>query len=483
MALRCDLVIRDATIIDGSGGPGFRGDVAVAGDRIADVGDLGAASGTREVQAGGRVLAPGFIDAHTHDDQIVLQGAACMCCKLSQGVTSVVVGNCGISLSPVRMSSRPPAPLDQVCAPEWWKFGSFGEYADHLRREPPAVNALALIGHMSLRVGAMRGETQRAATDAEAEVMRRQLAESLAEGAAGFSTGLFYPPSKHAPTEEVIAIAEALRAHRGLYVTHMRDEANGVLDSIQETLRIGEAVGAPIVISHHKCAMPENHGRSSETLPMIEAAAARHPVAFDVYPYTAASTSLAAREPRPDVPVQVTNSLPHPEAAGRMLADLATEWGVSLKEARDRLLPASGIFHNMAEEDVRRIMAHPLSMIGSDGGPLAKQPHPRLWGTFPRVLGHYVRELSLMTLETAIHKMTARPAAVFGIADRGAIKAGAFADLVLLDAATVKDRSTWADPIQPADGILETWVNGESAYVHGQGVTGARPGRLLQRGA
>jgi N-acyl-D-amino-acid deacylase len=481
MALRCDLVIRDATIIDGSGGPGFRGDVAVAGDRIADVGDLGAASGAREVQARGRVLAPGFIDAHTHDDQIVLQGAACMCCKLSQGVTSVVVGNCGISLSPVRMSSRPPAPLDQVCAPEWWKFGSFGEYADHLRREPPAVNALALIGHMSLRVGAMRGETQRAASDAEAELMRRQLAESLAEGAAGFSTGLFYPPSKHAPTEEVIAIAEALRAHRGLYVTHMRDEANGVLDSIQETLRIGEAVGAPIVISHHKCAMPENHGRSRETLPMIEAAAARHPVAFDVYPYTAASTSLAAREPRPDVPVQVTNSLPHPEAAGRMLADLATEWGLSLKEARDRLLPASGIFHNMAEEDVRRIMAHPLSMIGSDGGPLAKQPHPRLWGTFPRVLGHYVRELSLMTLEAAIHKMTARPAAVFGITDRGAIRVGAFADLVLLDAATVKDRSTWEDPIQPADGILETWVNGESAYVHGQGVTGARPGRLLQR--
>lgn len=481
MALRCDLVIRDATIIDGNGGPGFRGDVAVAGDRIADVGDLDAVSGAREVQARGRVLAPGFIDAHTHDDQIVLQGAACMCCKLSQGVTSVVVGNCGISLSPVRMATRPPAPLDQVCAPEWWKFGSFGEYADHLRREPPAVNALALIGHMSLRVGAMQGETQRAASDAEAEVMRRQLAESLAEGAAGFSTGLFYPPSKHAPTEEVIAIAEALRAHRGLYVTHMRDEANGVLDSIQETLRIGEAVGAPIVISHHKCAMPENHGRSRETLPMIEAAAARHPVAFDVYPYTAASTSLAAREPRPDVPVQVTNSLPHPEAAGRMLADLAAEWGVGLKEARDRLLPASGIFHNMAEEDVRRIMAHPLSMIGSDGGPLAKQPHPRLWGTFPRVLGHYVRELSLMTLETAIHKMTGRPAAVFGIADRGAIKVGAFADLVLLDAATVKDRSSWADPIQPADGILETWVNGESAYVHGEGVTGARPGRLLQR--
>ncbi len=483
MALRCDLIIRDATIIDGSGRPGFRGDVGVQGERIVAVGDLGAASGAREVLAGGRVLAPGFIDAHTHDDQIVLQGAECMCCKLSQGITSVVVGNCGISLSPMRLASRPPAPLDQVCAPEWWKFGSFGEYADHLRREPPAVNALALIGHMSLRVGVMEGDTQRAATDGEAERMRALLAESLVEGAAGFSTGLFYPPSKHAPTEEVIAIAEALRAQGGLYVTHMRDEANGVLDSIAETLRIGEAVGAPVVISHHKCAQPENHGRSRETLPMIEQAAVRQAVAFDVYPYTAASTSLAARDPRPDIPVQVTNSLPHPEMAGRMLADIAAEWGVSLMEARDRLLPASGIFHNMSEEDVRRIMAHPLSMIGSDGGPLAKKPHPRLWGTFPRVLGHYVREIGLMDLETAIHKMTGRTAMVFGIADRGTIAPGAFADLVLLDAATVKDRSTWEDPIQPADGILETWVNGQSAYVHGAGVTGARAGRLLRRAA
>lgn len=481
MALRCDLIIRDATIIDGSGRGAFRGDVAVQGDRISAVGELGAASGAREVMAEGRVLAPGFIDAHTHDDQIVLQGAQCMCCKLSQGVTSVVVGNCGISLSPVRMPTRPPAPLDQICAPEWWHFGSFGDYAEHLRREPPAVNALALIGHMSLRVGAMGGDTQRAATDGEAERMRGWLAESLAEGAAGFSTGLFYPPSKHAPTDEVIAVAEALRAHRGLYVTHMRDEANHVLESIEESLRIGESVGAPVIISHHKCAQPENHGRSRETLPMI--AAARHPVAFDVYPYTASSTSLAARDPRPDVPVQVTNSLPHPTMAGRMLADIAAEWGVSLIEARDRLLPATGVFHNMAEEDVRRIMAHPLSMIGSDGGPLAKKPHPRLWGTFPRVLGHYVRELKLMDLETAIHKMTGRTAMVFGIEDRGTISPGAFADLVLLDAATVKDRSTWKDPIQPADGILETWVNGVSAYVHGAGVTGACAGRLLHRQA
>ncbi|MBY0338828.1 MAG: D-aminoacylase [Acetobacteraceae bacterium] len=482
MALRCDLIIRDATILDGTGAARFTGDVGVSGDRVVAVGDLGAASGDREVLAAGRVLAPGFIDAHTHDDQVVLQGAECMLCKLSQGVTTVVVGNCGISLAPARLQD-PPAPLGQVCAPDWWRFGSFAEYRDRLERQPPAVNTMALIGHMSLRLEAMGGEVDRPATEREAERMRMRLEEALAEGAAGLSTGLFYAPSSHAPTDEVIAVAEALRARRGLYVTHMRNEAEGVLDSIEETLRIGEAVGAPIVISHHKCAMPENHGRSRETLALIERKAAAHPLAFDVYPYTAASTSLSARKPRPDVPVQITHSRPHPEMAGRMLADVAAEWGVSLQEAVDRLLPAGGIFHNMAEEDVQRIMAHPLSMIGSDGGPLAKQPHPRLWGTFPRVLGHYARDLGLMSLEVAVHKMTGRPAAVFGIPDRGVIRPGAFADLVLFDAATVRDRATFEDPKRPADGIVETWVNGRSSYVHGRGVTGACAGRVVERAA
>jgi N-acyl-D-amino-acid deacylase len=479
-APRCDLIIRDASIIDGTGAPRFRGDVGVTGDRITAVGDLGASSADREVMAEGRILAPGFIDAHSHDDQIVLCGAECMLCKLSQGVTTVVVGNCGISLSPARLND-PPAPLGQVCSPEWWIFDSFAEYRERLEREVPAVNTLALIGHMSLRLEAMEGDVARAATDREAERMRRRLAEALRQGAAGLSTGLFYAPSNAAPTDEVIAVAEALRETGGLYVTHMRNEADGVLDSIEETLKIGAAVGAPVVISHHKCAMPENHGRSHETLSRIEEASRRQSVAFDVYPYTAASTSLSARKPRADVPVQITHSGPHPEMAGQILADVATEWGVSLDEAVARLLPAGGIFHSMAEEDVRRIMSHPLSMIGSDGGALAKSPHPRLWGTFPRVLGHYARDLGLFSLETAVHKMTGRPAQVFGIVDRGEIRPGAFADLVLFDAGQVRDTATFADPQRPADGILKTWVNGQSSYVHGEGVTGARAGKLIER--
>jgi N-acyl-D-amino-acid deacylase len=379
------------------------------------------------------------------------------------------------------MSTRPPAPLDGVCAPEWWTFDSFAAYAERLAQTPSSVNTLALIGHMSLRIGAMGRGLNRPATDKEAEHMRAQLAQCLAEGAAGLSTGLFYPPSKHAPTDEVIAVAEALRATGGLYVTHMRDEADGVLDSIEDTVGIGAAVGVPVIISHHKCAQPENHGRSTETLPAIERHAANQAVAFDVYPYNASSTSLGSRPPRADVPIQITTSVPHPEMAGRLLSAVAEEWGVSLQDAMNRLMPGGGIFHAMAEEDVQRIMAHPLSMIGSDGGPLAKQPHPRLWGTFPRVLGHYSRDLGLFPLETAIHKMTGRPAATFGIEGRGVLREGAFADLVLLDAATVKDRATFDAPKQVADGIVEVWVNGQSVYTHAAGASETPAGRLLRR--
>jgi N-acyl-D-amino-acid deacylase len=481
MTLSCDLIVRDATIIDGTGAPRRRGDVGVAGDRIVVVGDLGAARAQREVAAGGRALAPGFIDAHTHDDRAVLCGPACMLCKMSQGVTTVVVGNCGISLSPSRMETRPPPPLDLLGDESWWVFDSFAAYAERLARDPAPVNTYALIGHMSLRVEAMGGDVARAATDAEAARMRARLADALAEGASGFSTGLWYPPNMHAPTDEVIAVAEALRQAGGMYVTHMRDEAAGVLTSIEETLRIGRSCGVPVVISHHKCAMPENYGRSTETLPFIDAAAARQRVDFDVYPYAAGSTVLMPDRVRADVPVRVSWSVPHPEQAGRLLSDIAADWGMEQRAAAERLLPAGGIFFQMDERDVQRIMHHRLAMIGSDGLPHDAFPHPRLWGTFPRVLGHYARDLGLFSLEDAVHKMTGRTASVFGMIDRGVIRSGAYADLVLFDPATVADTATFEAPIQPAAGIAETWVNGQSAYVHGAGATASRAGRLVTR--
>ena len=481
MTLRCDTILRDATIFDGSGGPRRRGDVAISGDRIAAVGDLGAWSADREIVATGKAVAPGFIDAHTHDDRAVLCGPACMLCKMSQGVTTVVVGNCGISLSPVPMQSRPIPPLDLLGDESWWVFSSFGEYAERLEKDPSPVNTVALIGHMSLRVEAMNGDTTRAASDREAEHMRARLAEALAEGASGFSTGLYYPPNKYAPTEEVIAVAEALRAAGGLYVTHMRDESRDVLLSIEETLRIGRAVDVPVVISHHKCAQPENFGRSAETLPLIEAGARAQKVDFDVYPYVAGSTVLMLDKIRPGVPARITWSVPYPEMQGRWLADIAKEWGLGLKEAGERLLPAGAVFFQMDEADVRRIMAHERSMIGSDGLPHDAFPHPRLWGTFPRVLGHYARDIKLFSLETAVHKMTGRTAEVFGLVDRGAVREGAYADLVLFDPVTVRDTADFDAPTRPADGILETWVNGQSAYVWGHGATPARTGRLVTR--
>jgi N-acyl-D-amino-acid deacylase len=481
MALHCDVIIRDATVFDGTGASRFKADIGVIGDRITAIGDLGSATADTEVIATGNAVAPGFIDAHTHDDRAVLCGPECMLCKMSQGVSTVVVGNCGISLSPVRMKSRPVPPLDLLGDESWWIFDSFGEYADRLARDPPPVNTFALIGHMSLRVEAMNGATQRAATDKEAAHMQRRLAEALAQGASGFSTGLYYPPNMMAPTDEVIAVAEALRHAGGLYVTHMRDEANDVLVSIEETLRIGRAVNAPVVISHHKCAMPENYGRSVETLPRIDAAAAAQQVDFDVYPYAAGSTVLMPERLRPDVPVQITWSVPHPELAGRMLDDIARDWDTTTRAAAERLLPAGAIFFQMDEMDVQRILAHRLAMIGSDGLPHDAFPHPRLWGTFPRVLGHYSRDLGLFSMETAVHKMTGHTADVFGLTDRGVIRAGAYADLVLFDLATVRDAATFAEPTRPAAGILQTWINGQSAYVHGKGATPARAGRLLTR--
>ena len=252
MALRCDMIIRDATLFDGTGGPRRVGDVGVVGDRIVGVGDLGGMSADREVIATGKALAPGFIDAHTHDDRAVLCGPACTLCKISQGVTTVVVGNCGISLAPMRHTDkRPPAPLDLLGDEQWWTFDSFGDYAHALKTKGSEVNTYALIGHQTLRVEAMGGDPYRAATDAEILRMQTRLKQALSEGGSGFSTGLYYAPNAKASAEEVVAVGEAMRHMGGLYVTHMRDEADFICASIEETLKLARRIGVPAHISHH----------------------------------------------------------------------------------------------------------------------------------------------------------------------------------------------------------------------------------------
>lgn len=476
-----DILFRNVQLIDGTGTPPFTGELAITGDRIAAIGDLAGWTASREIAGNGLALSPGFIDSHTHDDRAILGDPADMTCKVSQGVTTVIVGNCGVSLAPLKSPTRPIAPLDLLGDERWWVYGSFAAYAAQLAAQPPAVNALALVGHMSLRVAVMGQELDREARPDEVAAMRTLLAQSLEEGAAGFSTGLAYPPSSAATTTEVAGIAAPLAAADGLYVTHLRDEGTRVVEAIEEALEIGRTVGCAVVLSHHKCALRENFGRSRDTLALIERSNAAQRVDLDAYPYAASSTALLVELLRDDLPVQITWSLAVPEAAGRMLADIADEWGVDQSEAARRLQPAGAVYFSMDEADVQRILAHPRTMIGSDGLPHDQRPHPRLWGSFPRVLGHYARDVGLFPIETAVHKMTGLPARVFGLEDRGVLKPGAFADLVLFDPATVIDRATFADPVQAAGGIAEVWVNGHSAYTPAAGSVTTAAGRLLRR--
>jgi N-acyl-D-amino-acid deacylase len=478
-----DLLIRNGTVIDGTGVPRRAGDVGVKGDRIAEVGALSDASAELVLDARGKVVAPGFIDAHTHDDRLLLSSPD-MAPKVSQGVTTVVAGNCGVSLAPVPARMRTPVtpPLDLLDETGgWFRFPTFAAYVDELRTHPPATNAVLLVGHTTLRVVTM-GDLERPATTAEIVRMREMAGEALRAGACGISTGLYYEPAAAAPTEEVIEVCRPLREHGGLYCTHMRNEADRVMESLDESARIGRELGVPIVISHHKVNGVRNHGRSPETLGFIAAQRKQQPIALDCYPYCAASTILTADRAAVASRTLVTWSKPHPECAGKDLDELARLWAVSQAEAADRLVPAGAIYFSMAEDDVRRILAFEPTMVGSDGLPHDAFPHPRLWATFPRVLGHYARDVGLFPLEQAVHKMTGLTAESYGLQGRGVLASGAYADITIFDPDTVGEGATFEHPIAPARGIEAVVVNGAMVW-HGGKVTGARPGRVLRRAA
>lgn len=476
--VHADLIIRNARLIDGLGEPAVTGAIAVKDERIVALGsDAEAMTAGVNIDADGKAVSPGFIDVHTHDDRALLADPL-MRCKISQGVTSVVAGNCGVSLAPLQLSGPPPAPLNLLGEDGSLFFAHFGDYLDALDADPPAVNALCQVGHSSLRAEAM-DNLERAATAAETKAMRARLEASLEAGAIGLSTGLFYPPANAAPTTEVIELATALRDCGAIHTTHMRDETAQVVDSLNETFRIGREADVPVVISHHKCAGAANHGRTRETLPLIDAARQHQRVGLDAYPYVAGSTVLDVRRMSNAARVIVTWSKSHPECAGRDLADIAADWGLSDEAAADRLNPAGAIYFLMDEDDVRRILSYPHTMIGSDGLPHDEHPHPRLWGTFPRVLGHYAREVGLFPMEEAVRKMTSLPAAQFGIHDRGVLRVGAYADLVLFDPNTVIDLATWEQPTTPAAGIDQVWVNGRRVWCDGE-ASGERPGKALR---
>ena len=491
-----DLVVRGGTVFDGTGAPGVAADVAVSGDRIVGVGTVTERGGT-EIDARGMAVTPGFIDVHTHDDFAVLLDPA-IPFKVMQGVTTDVVGNCGSGVVPYEAGVRRFSRIHPGAAPPAWT--GFGQYLERVQEAGPSLNIAVLMGHGTLRAGAM-GLAQRPPTADEMGQMRAAVREGVEAGVVGLSTGLIYEPGRYARTEEIIELARELGPDGGLYATHMRDEAGALLEAVREAIRIGEEGGVPVQISHHKASGQANWGKVRDSLRLIEEARQRGlDVHADQYPYTAGSTSLYAVVQngafRSDSPggvgtlsgddVLIASAPKHPAYEGRRLGQLAAEWRLGTEAAAARIIQEEGeacfvVIFSMNEADVRTVLAHPTTMIGSDGVPAAgSKPHPRLYGCFPRILGHYVRDERVIDLPTAIHKMTGMPAAKFRLAGRGALRPGAWADLVVFDPATIADVATYEDPCRFPAGIRAVVVNGTVVARDGRH-TGARPGRALRR--
>jgi N-acyl-D-amino-acid deacylase len=480
-----DLTIRNAVVLDGTGAPRFPADVAVDGGRITVVGD--APAGRVEVDAGGHVLAPGFVDTHTHDDGALLAHPH-LRFKLAQGCTTLVVGNCGFS----------PFPASGSAGGLWGReaegLADLASFRRAVHDARPACNAVALVGHNALRAAAM-GEERRRPTPAEQARMRAWVEAAMADGACGLSSGLIYRPGRWADTGEVADLAGAAGAAGGLYATHMRNEGDRLLDAVDEALRIGRESGCGVHISHHKAAGRPNWGKVADSLAVVdEANAAGDDVTLDVYPYTAGSGRMIEYfdldRPDPDLAavIRLASCPAFPEYEGRMVVDIAADAGEEPAGVVHRILTAPRgdrticIHFIIDEADIETNLRHPRMMIGSDGIPdLKGRPHPRLDGTMPRVLGEYVRERGVIPLEEAVRRMTALSCERFGLAGRGTVTEGAWADLVLFDPATIRDTATYDDPQQEPEGVALVVVNGEVAYDHGRH-TGAGAGRLLRYG-
>ena len=474
--LLCDVILEHGTVIDGSGNPRFTADVGVTNGRISFVGDASPWTARERVNVAGLIIAPGFIDSHAHDDRAVL-AAPEMPAKVSQGVTTVINGNCGNSLAPYRPCMARPLPLREVA--HEFQFDSFADYLHALDGAPASVNVASLIGHTTLRVVHMHDCT-REATNEEAEVMRREVNAAMLAGAIGLSTGTFYPPAAAATANEIASVGGDLARNEGIYATHMRDESDDVLDSIDESALIAARLKVPLVISHHKVIGRRNFGRSAETLSKLEELDTRQPVNIDCYPYTASSSLLRPERIALSDEIIVTSSRSNPSAVGRALSTLAQEWRCTREVAMQRVMPGTGIYFIMHEDDVRQIIAHPLTMIGSDGISSDDFPHPRLWGTFPRVLGRYCRELGCLTLENAIHKMTGKTADTFKLPLRGHIIPGYWADITVFDPEHIIDTSSYDSPQLPARGIHRVYVNGRCVWRDGHH-TRERPGTVIRR--
>lgn len=478
--------IREVTVVDGSGGPGFTADVSIADGRIATVGE--AAKGAVEVDGRGLVLAPGFVDTHSHDDGAFLRYPG-MEFKLAQGVTTDVSGNCGFSSIP-NEPGRKYMPGDIVGGRADWT--DLDGYFAACQAAKPAINNMMLVGHNRVRAHVV-GLENRAPTSDELAEMRALVAEAMDQGACGFSTGLIYEPGRYSTTEEVAALAAEARPYGGLYATHMRNEGDKLLEAVEEAIAISRAAGVGLHISHHKSAGKRNWGRVKESLALVDReSAAGADITLDVYPYTAGSGPMwqYVNLERVDVEwarnVLIASCPDEKSWEGKMIPEIAEtqEWDIdeTVRQVlgRPRGREVICIHFIIDESDIEANLRHPKVMIGSDGIPdLSGRPHPRLFGTMARVLGDYVRRRGVLSLEEAVRRMTSLPCDRFGIADRGLVRAGLVADLVLFDAGEIDDVATYAEPKQEPAGIEKVWVSGELAFDQGKH-TGAGAGQMLR---
>ena len=524
---RCDVLIRNCRIVDGTAAPWYRGDVAVKDGYIIKTGkiDPESFSAAKTVDACDCYLAPGFIDIHSHSDTTLLKYRLAES-RVLQGVTTEIGGNCGMSSAPVSPESDKKADLEAYMGEMPYNWNSLGEFLDRIEEAAPSVNFGTAVGHGTLRIAAMGFDNRKPAVD-EMNVMKDLLRRSLCDGAFAMTTGLIYPPGCYAKTDELIELSKILPEYGALYMTHMREEGAHVVDSVREAIEICRQSGASLEISHHKVTYKPGWGKSCRTtLTMIEEARREGlDVTADQYPYRASSTTMDSNIPQwafeggmealfdrlkdpetraklreesnaghigrwGDIYVGYVLSEKNMWTVGKSIEEIAKTRGVDPADACfDLVLEERGnvdeINFGMCEEDIEYIMKSPYVMTGSDGKSVSfdypGRPHPRYFGTFPRVISHYCRDRGLFTLETAIHKMTGMPAAKLGIEDRGLIKEGMRADLVLFDFDKITDTPDFARPKQPCEGIKQVYVNGILTAENGRH-TGAAAGMVLRKG-
>jgi N-acyl-D-amino-acid deacylase len=484
-----DLVIRNVNILDGSGSEAYLGDVAVEAGSISGVGDV--QSGKVEIDGEGQYLSPGFIDTHSHDDGAFFRHPG-MEFKLAQGVTTVVSGNCGFSAVPIDPDMDHARASGGILAGLEGSFSDLDGYFAAALERGPGINNMMLVGHNTVRAMVM-GMEKRGPSASELAEMKAHVTAALEQGACGFSSGLIYRPGRWSETEEVVALATAASPFNALYTTHMRNEGDHLLDAVEEALQIGRESDVHLHISHHKSAGPANWGKIGESLARIDRALdSGQPVTLDVYPYTAGSGRMIEYFNLDNISralaevIRIASCPAFREYEGRMLKDLAKEQGVDICDLTHAILTAPKgdrticIQFIIDEADIETNLAHKDMMIGSDGIPdLTGQPHPRLFGTFPRILARYVREREVLSLPEAVRRMTSLSASVFGMEGRGQIKPGYCADLVMFDPATVQDMATYDAPKTEPAGISLVIVNGKIALADGHH-TGVASGKMLR---